>query len=230
VEVRDGDECLARLAIPRGRPAALEPDILDAAETVEARNVAVVAVGRDKGDLATMIIARPGRREQRNVSGLLASVLRDNEALRGRVLEVTAQATQALLAENARLAAQNAELMLRRDEQYRALEELRSDKLARDLAERDAAETAERQGELMRTIKEEWAPNVFRYLARGAETKAGGALLRVFDSACQNAGEELSALVAKLPPEDAAELSQAVKNAQASVVLAPKPKPKNGAS
>jgi hypothetical protein len=219
VEVRDGDEVLSRLSIPRGRPAALEPDIFAAAETVEARNVSVVAVSKEGTDLAAMVISRPGKREQRSVSGLLASVLRDNEALRARVLEVTEQATRALLTENARLAQQNAELMARRDEQHALVEQLRSDHVARELAEREAREKSERQTELMRQIREDWAPSIFRYLGGAAETKAGGALLRVFNSSLQNAGEELSALVARLPPEDAAELSQAVQSAQAAQLL-----------
>jgi hypothetical protein len=230
VEVRDGDECLARLSIPRGRSATLEPEIVSAAETVDARTVSVVAVSKDGVDLSAMVLARPGKREQKSPAGLLTAVMRENELLRSRVLEISEQATRAILSENARLAAQNGELLARREQQFLELEGLRSDRLARELAEREATIDSERRDEFWRHIREDIGPAIMRHLGGVAETKAGSALLEVFQSACENAGDELSVLVDKLPASAAATLESAVKQAQAATLLSKKRARGNGAS
>jgi len=208
VEVRDGDEILARLRIPVGRPEELEAEIVAAYESSDSRTIAIVAVGRDRQDAASMPIHRAkGMRDARSTSGLLASVMRENDALRSKLMEQTETLARSLLAENARMAGQLSTLEGRRMELHGELEALQSGRAERELAERRERERSERQAELLRVVREEWAPAVFRHLQSPAEQRAKELLGRMFTSASIHAPDELGALVAKLPADTAAELN-----------------------
>lgn len=208
VEVRDGDEVIARFAVERGDECeGLAAEIEEAFGSVESRSVYVVAVSKDKTDGASMTLQKASKpRAERSTSGFVATLLRDNEALRKTLTEQTQTVTQALLAENRRLAETNATLEQRRLEYWAKLEDVSTLQAERDLRLKELAMRDERMGSAMKTLREEWMPAVMQFLAGKAETRAGKALAQLFNAATSQAAPEFAALVAKLPAEEVAQL------------------------
>jgi len=215
VEVRDGDDCIARFAVGRGDECeALADDVSEAAASVESRTLYVVAVGKDGTDGASMTYSKgSGRRAERSASGLVATLLRDNEILRSKLVEQTDQVLRAVLAENKRLAESNSALEERRLETFRLMESLTSMQAERDLGLRDMEIRDKRAQSALTTLKDEWGPKLLDFLAGKAETRAAVALGRLVRSASVHAGDELVAMVAKLPAEDASALEDMMKEA-----------------
>jgi len=212
VDVRDGDELVARVSVPKGRAACEEmaEEIAAAVESSDARTLAIVAVDRQGVDVVSMTMAKPGggKREARAPNAFLGSIMRDNEAMRASMLQIQEQTMRALLQENARLAEQVQKAESRQLETWQLLEELTSMRAVRD-AEMKASEMRDqRSRSALETLKNEWAPRFIAYL----EGSRGGnaTLSKVFAAAVEDAPEELSGLVAKLRPEVAEALNKAI--------------------
>lgn len=222
VDVRDGDELVARVSVPKGRAACEEmaEEISAAVESSEARTLTIVAVDRQGLDAVSMTMARPGggRREARAPSAFLGSVMRDNDQLRATLMHSQEQTMRALLAENARLAQQVQAAESRHLETWQLLEELTSMRAARD-AEMKAIELRDgRARSALDTLKNEWAPRFIAYL-EGGRGQGQATLAKVFAAAVEDAPEELSALVGKLRPEVADALNQAIEGSAKAEAL-----------
>ena len=222
VDVRDGDELVARIALPKGRAVCEEmaTEIAEAVEGSDARTLAIVAVDRQGVDVVSMTLARPnGKREARAPSAFLGSLMRDNEALRASVIHSHEQTLRALLAENARLAEQVAKSEARQLETWQLVEELTSLRAERDAALQAAERRDKRQRDAFEVLKSEVMPRVVAHLEAGP---SGGrqTLSRVFAAAVEHAPDELQAIVSKLPADVAQEMSDALDAAAKSEILA----------
>jgi hypothetical protein len=229
VDVRDGDELVARISVPRGRAACEEmaEEIAAAVDASDSRSLAIVAVDRQGLDVVAMTMGKPGgKREARAPSAFLGSVMRDNEALRAALMATQEQTMRALLSENTRLSEQVSRSEGRQLESWQLLEELTSMRAARDLEAREANTREERSKGFLDSLKNEWAPAVVRYLETGRGSNQ--TLARVFQDAIVNAPEELAGLVGKLRPEVAEELNAAIESSAKADMLASLAKRGNG--
>lgn len=219
VEVRDGDDLLARFGVQKAED--IEPTAAAVEEAVgeaEASRVLVVLTSTAMGEGPQLTLHRPkASRSERSTSGLLATVMTENQRLRDSFTELTERTTSALLRENARMAEQLKTYEDRRAEQWATLERLRSEE-----AERAAlVASSDRKAATFALLRDEFVPGVLRHL----RSKGGAAQLAdIVKAAISAAPAELDALVRKLPPGTSDKLVSMLKEAEAEEASQPPPK------
>ncbi len=214
VEVRDGDECIARFDVPRQELAdSLEAEIQATADESESRSLTVVAILRDGTDGSLITLSKPSKaREARAPSAFLGSVMRDNELLRGRLFELSESLSRALLDENKRLRDSNARLESRREETHAILERARSEEADRAARLEELRSIDAHRGNLLRTIREEFAPLLQQFISGNADRRTALQVASIIDAArSSDAMDDLERFTAKLPAPQAVALANLVK-------------------